>query len=201
MTKHVNCERSITRCFFSYMNDNILLGTFDNAITNAAIVYLILSGRLPDNMLIVFTGDEEENGRGAADVIRFIKKSRLKVLIVFVLDVTEEGWKNEADFTIENDFWDESFGERIIELVQKTQYQWNYVPAEPEDIPDYIPEEAVISVEAFEDESWEYNEENIPCFSFCLPTKGEMHSDTGILARAAAFERYTDMLQQMLNSL
>ena len=199
VSSHVDCERNITKCFFSYVNDDMLLGTFDNAITNAAIVYLMQSCRLPENVLIAFTGDEEENGRGAADMIRFIKKNRLKVLNVFVLDVTEEGWKNETDFTIENDFWDESFGARIIKLIQQMQYRWNYVPGEPEDIPDYIPEEAIISVEAYEDESWIYDEEDIPCCSFCLPTKGDMHSNAGILARAASFERYTDMLQQMLN--
>lgn len=201
VSTHVDCEYHITKCFFSIKDQYTLLGTFDNAITNAAIVYNMLSGNLPENVLVAFTGDEEENGRGAKDVIRFIKKNRLDVLNVFVLDVTEEGWETGADFTIENDFWEEPFGERLIELVKQTKFKWKYVPGEPDDIPDYVPKEAVIPIEAYDDESWDYDEEEIPCFSFCLPTKGEMHSNDGILARITSFERYTDMLQMMLNRL
>ena len=53
--------------------------------------------------------------------------------------------------------------------------------------------------EADEDESWEYDEADLPCFSFCLPTRGEMHSDEGILARVASFRRYTEVLERLLN--
>ena len=201
VSSHVDCERNITKCFTSFINRNTLLGTYDNAITNAAIIYSMLSGELPENVLIAFTGDEERNSRGAKDVIKFIKRKRLEVLNIFVLDVTEEGWRNGADFTIENDFWDELFGERVIELALQSQYKWNYVPGELDDIPDYVPKEAVVYKEADEDESWQYDEADTPCFSFCLPTRGEMHSDEGILARLTSFESYTDMLQIMLKRL
>ena len=201
VSTHVDCERSITKCFFSRIDQYMMLGTFDNAITNAAIVYNMLQGKLPENVLIAFTGDEEEGGRGAKDLIRYIKKKQLDVLNIFVLDVTEEGWQNGADFTIENDFWNYSFGKKLIEVVKMTGYKWNYVPGDSYAIPDYIPKDVIIPVEAYDDESWDYNEENIPCFSFCLPTKGEMHSNDGILTRITSFECYTDMLQIMLSSL
>ena len=64
VSTHVDCERSITKCFFSRIDQYMMLGTFDNAITNAAIVYNMLQGKLPENVLIAFTGDEEEGGRG-----------------------------------------------------------------------------------------------------------------------------------------
>ena len=199
VSSHVDCERHITKCFAAKKEDNILLGTFDNAITNAAIVYLMLLGSLPENVLVAFTGDEEENSRGAKDICRFIQKNDLDILNIFVLDVTEEGWKTEADFTVENDFWDEEFGEKVIELANQTGYPWNYVPGEPDDIPEYIPKERIIHVEAYEDESWEYDEADISCFSFCLPSKGNMHSDTGIFIRESSFRRYTEVLGKILN--
>lgn len=68
-----------------------MLGTFDNSITNASIVYLMLSRALPRNVIVAFTGDEEETSRGALDVSRFIEDHNLDVLNIFVLDVTEEG--------------------------------------------------------------------------------------------------------------
>ena len=68
----------------------------------------------------------------------------------------EEGWKKGADFTVENDFWDEEIGKQIVNLVQHSGYKWNFVPAEPDDIPEYVPKEIIINIEAYEDESWEY---------------------------------------------
>lgn len=201
VSSHVDCEYHITKCFAKFQQDDMLLGTFDNSITNAAIVYLMLAGRLPDCVLIAFTGDEEQSGRGTKDVIRFIRNNKLKVLNVFVLDVTEEGWSSRADFTIENDFWDDDFGKKIIDLAERTGFPWKYVPGEPDSIPYYIPKERIVNVEAYEDESWEYDEADIPCFSFCLPTKGEMHSDDGILARVQSLNRYTEVLERMLNTL
>lgn len=201
VSSHVDCERNITKCFAKKIDDGTLLGTFDNSITNAAIVYLMLTAKLPDNVLVAFTGDEEENGRGAKDVIRFIRKNKLDVMNIYVLDATEEGWNNCSDFTVENDFWDDDFGQKVIELVSRTGYQWNYVPSEPDEIPYYIPRDRIIHVEAYEDESWEYDEADMPCFSFCLPTKGEMHCDDGVLAKVTSFNRYTKVLGKMLMEL
>ena len=199
VSSHVDCEYHITKCFSRLIDADTMLGTFDNSITNAAILNLMLKGNLPDHVLVAFTGDEEENGQGAKDVISFIRNNRLRVQNTFVLDVTEEGWNTGSDFTVENDFWDENYGKKVIDLVEQIGYPWNYVPGKPDDIPDYIPKERVVRVEAYEDESWEYDEAGIPCFSFCLPTKGEMHCDEGILARVASFGRYTEVLERLLN--
>lgn len=201
VSSHVDCEYHITKCFSKLIDEDTLLGTFDNSITNAAIVSLMLSGNLPHNVLVAFTGDEEENSRGAIGVSRFIKKHKLNVLNIFVLDVTGEGWKTEADFTVENDFWDGECGKRIVQLARNSGYKWNYVPADPGNIPDYVPTDVIIHIEAYADESWEYDEEDLPCFSFCLPTKGEMHCNSGILARTESFVRYTETLGKMLTGL
>ena len=201
VSSHVDCESHITRCFASLKDKNTLLGTFDNSITNAAIVSLMRSIKLPENVFVAFTGDEEENGRGAKDLIRFIRKKHLDVVNITVLDVTEEGWKTNADFTVENDFWDEEIGEAVVALVEKTGYRWNFVPGELDDIPDYIPKNRVIHVEAYDDESWDYDEKDLPCFSFCLPSSGEMHSDDGILVRTDSFRRYTEVLGRILKEI
>ena len=201
VSSHVDCERGITKCFSRRIDENTLLGTYDNAITNAAIVYLMRSGLLPDDVLIAFTGDEEENSRGAEDVVRFLRRRRLEVRNIVVLDVTSEGWETGADFTVENDFWEEDHGERLIALIRRTGCQWNYVPGDPDDIPDFIPKDRIIPIEAYSDESWDYDEADLPCFSFCLPTKGEMHADAGILARAGSFRRYTEVLGRLLTEL
>ena len=201
VSSHVDCHRRITRCFTEIRDDGYLLGTFDNSITNAAIVYLMLSSELPDNVLVVFTGDEEEDSRGAADVSHFLRSCSLDIKNVFVLDVTSEGWDEHADLTVENDFWDEDFGERVIELLGETDSRWRFVPEDPDEIPDFIPKECIIHTEADPDESWEYDEEDCPCFSFCLPSAGEMHSDEGIAVRISSFRKYTEAFGRILMQL
>ena len=62
VSSHVDCEYHITKCFTKHVDENTLLGTFDNSITNAAIVYLMLSGNLPENL----DGPPLFPGRGAA---------------------------------------------------------------------------------------------------------------------------------------
>lgn len=201
VSSHVDCERNIIKCFTESIGDGILKGTYDNALTNAAILYVMLSCDLPDNVLIAFTGDEEEESGGANDVIDFIKNRKRKVKNIYVLDVTEEGWDKELDFTIENNFWDDDFGEKIISLAEKTDYKWMFVPSNPTDVPYYVDKEYIVWKEADADESWDYDEADIPSFSFCIPTLGEMHSNEGIFAREKSLNNYVKFLAELLIKL
>lgn len=199
VSSHVDCEEDITRCFTKVLEDGMLCGTYDNAITNAAITYLMLCGILPDNVLVAFTGDKEEDSHGASELIRYLRKKKILIKNVIVLDVTDMGWKDNADFTVENNFWYDSFGQKIIKLAENSKCNWRFVPSDPNNIPKYINSKHTIPLEAEEDESWKYDEFHIECFSFCLPVFGDMHSDKGVLARKDSLEKYTLTLEQILN--
>ena len=182
VSSHIDCEKSITSCFTKSCTDGKLHGTYDNAITNAAIVYLMQRGNLPDNVLVAFTGNEERDAKGAREVVRYMREKRLQIGCVVVLDVTDMGWINEADFTIENNFWSNRLGKKIIGFMKSAINKWRFVPSDPYDIPTYVNSEYVIQIEAEMDESWEYDEHDVECFSFCLPVYGEMHSNDGVWA-------------------
>ena len=147
-----------------------------------------------------FTGDEERRSAGAQQVFRFLEKNAVRIRHLFVLDVTDMGWDEGADFTIENNFWHDNSGRRIIELAEQMPYPWRFVPSDCDDVPYYVPRVSVINEEAEEDESWLYDELNVNCCSFCLPVKGEMHSDRGVLVRETAFQNYTSALREILCS-
>lgn len=197
ISSHIDCEENITECFSKLLTDGLMLGTFDNMITNAAVLYLMLKGKLNDNVLVAFTGDEEEDSRGAHDVIAFSEENGINIRHVIVLDVTDVGWENEADFTIENDFWNAGLGKKVIASAENSGYKWYFVPSDPDDIPEFVNSRYVIPFEADEDESWMYDESDTECFCLCLPVKGNMHSNRGIYARQKSFERYTDMLSRI----
>ena len=133
ISSHVDCERHITKCFSEILPDGILRGTFDNAITNAAILHLMLTENLADNVLAAFTGDEEESSQGAAQLIEFARRAGIKIQNVIVLDVTDMGWAENSDFTIENNFWSETLGQKIIASAESSGFNWRFVPSDPDD--------------------------------------------------------------------
>lgn len=197
ISSHVDCEKNITKCFAEFLPDGLMRGTFDNAITNASLLWLMLEGRLPDNVLVAFTGDEEELSCGAKQVMSFADDCGLEVSHVIVLDVTDMGWNDGTDFTVENNFWDNTLGRKIISCAENSGFYWRFVPEDPDDIPRYIGRKYIIPIEAEEDEAWEYDENDAECFSLCIPVKGNMHSNKGVYARQKSFERYTEILSEI----
>ena len=200
VSSHVDCEKDIKKCFSRNETAEMLRGTYDNSITNAAILALMKEGTLPEAVIVAFTGDEEIESGGAKEVAKYRKKKNKKFQAV-VLDVTDAGWEEDADFTVENNFWNKKTGQRVCDTADELGYPWLFVPKKRKKRPDYIPKNRVYSEEAEQDESWEYDEQNVKCFSLCLPVYGEMHSDKGVLARKQSFIHYVEMLNRVCHSL
>lgn len=90
ISSHVDCQRRITKCFSKDYDNDLMQGTFDNSLTNAMAVSLMLEDAFGTNVVAAFTGDEEEGSNGAADVAEFFRKLHKKIKVI-VLDVTEMG--------------------------------------------------------------------------------------------------------------
>lgn len=201
LSTHIDCVPAMTRLFTEDRGDGFIRGTYDNAITNAAVLWLMLENRLPDNVLVAFTGDEEEDSRGAVQLVRDLSRVGKKPAVVAVLDVTDMGWEEAADFTIENNFWTADQGRHVIAAAMGSRGSWRFVPEDEDEIPAYVPREFVIPEEAEPDESWEYDEQDQPCFSLCLPVCGPMHSSQGVLARKNSCLRYLEALEQIARAM
>ncbi|MBQ6774571.1 MAG: hypothetical protein IJP48_11010 [Synergistaceae bacterium] len=198
VSSHIDCEEEMTKCFYRHERENMLLGTFDNAITNASALYVMKNCVLPDNVIFAFTGDEESDMQGVYSLKKYLVREKIHVERVIVLDVTDMGWDRSADFTIENDFQSEEFGRRLIDSAMTSNYEWFYVPYDIMNIPGYIKPSRIIRESSEEDESWYYSKFNIECFSLCIPVFGDMHSNEGVYARKNSFENYTGMLERVL---
>ncbi len=201
ISTHIDCKKSIgeaglSHCFSKRIGDNMLLGTYDNSITNAAVLHLMINNELLDNVIVAFTGDEEEGCNGAQQVTEFLSEFGMNYRCT-VLDVTYEGWDENADFTIENNFWKDELGKKVISVVENDGSKWLFVPEDLKNIPDYIKKENINDEEALEDESWTYDENKVECFSLCLPVDGDMHKDEGVKARISSFYKYMDILKKI----
>lgn len=197
VSTHIDCHPCITKCYSSLSKDGILCGTYDNAITNAAALKVMIDGNISDNVFFAFTGDEEFDSNGAITLMEYL--DRLKVTYrCIVLDVTDMGWNEGASFTVENNFWNNSFGRDVVSTATGTGYKWRFVPSNPDDVPYYVDRNCLIREEAEADESWEYDEKDIECFSLCLPCNGEMHSNEGVEVRLDDYKKYIEALRCFL---
>lgn len=180
ISSHIDCVYS--RLFCEDLNDGHLRGTFDNSLTNSCLLYDMLADRFGDNVAIAFTGDEEESSNGAIEVMRIFRRQNTQIKFCIVLDVTEEGWHERCPFTIENDLGvDIETGYKIISTIKEWGQNYAFVhDAEP-------------------DESWDYDEEDIPCLTLCCPIKGDMHSDEGCLTRKELLSVYSEAIVRLSN--
>ena len=199
ISTHIDCVKDITKCFAEDYGIELLRGTFDNLITNAVSVSLMLETKLRENVLIAFTGDEEDDATGARDVTAFLRSKGCDFSTI-VLDVTNMGYE-DAHFTVENNFWEDELGKAIIHICEEVSDKWIFVPSDCDDIPPYVPKNKRIPTEAWSDESWEYDESDIQCFSLCIPTEGEMHANSGLLIKKEALAVYTEVLERLANGL
>lgn len=170
------------KVFCEDAGEGYLRGTFDNSLTNACVLYDMLSDELGDNVIVAFTGDEEVSAGGAIEVKRVLAEWEVGIDMVMVLDVTNEGWEEECPFTLENDLCiDIVTGYRIIESLRQFNSRFKFVhDAEP-------------------DESWEYYKDVVPCFTLCIPVSGDMHSESGALMRKASLPTYSSVLKLLAN--
>lgn len=202
ISTHIDCKqpgkknKGITECFSNLISDDLLKGTYDNSITNTAVLYLMMHNKLPDNVIVAFTGDEERHSCGAIAVTEYLRTHNIPFKCI-ILDVTDAGWEKKALFTVENNFFDNVMGKKVIETVKPYVSKWLFVPEELYNVPAYVPKECVHDKKSEQDESWDYDELEIKCFSLCLPVKGDMHSDDGVYARLLSLKAYVDVLQEL----
>ena len=220
VSSHVDFKRETKECFSDTTGEKKIIGTYDNSATNTAVVELMLHAELPKNTLVVFTGDEEEDSGGAAGVAGFIKHLGIRAKCI-VLDVTEEGYKSKAAFSIENAYCDDTMLETIIRWMVKQNENYLFVPAEEEQkqnklIKHMLPKKCVSKELAEPDESGDYSEHHIDSFSFCLPTKlmdpkgkfapnsdsdEAMHSSKGLKIRKESIVGYTNALCDIIKNM
>ena len=208
ISTHIDCVDEITDFFTDRIDENIIKGTFDNSVTNYVAISLMLSGTLPENVIIAFTGDEERNSRGAKTLVEYLQLLKKQPLVIS-LDVTPMGFAENLRFTIENNYWSElKYEEAIITAANSVSERWRIVVADAENIAASIPENRILKdangnpIEAWCDEAMEYHELGVgTAFSLCLPVEGNMHSNRGVFTRIKSIMYYEKALGELSTAL
>ena len=174
ISSHIDC---VYPCCFCSDEGDCLRGTFDNSFSNAALLWNMLNDRLPDNVVVAFTGNEESDSQGAVQAVVALGRMGCEVPAALVLDVTNEGWESGALFTLENDLGiDMLTAYNVISSLERYGGRFAFKHnAEP-------------------DESWDYAEYGIPSLTLCVPVCGELHGDEGVLLRKESAMEYCNVL-------
>ena len=195
-----HADSTYAKHFHEPLEDPVeLLGTFDNSITNALVLELMLADHLPENVLVAFTGDEESESRGAAEVIAHLRGAGRLPRAVIVLDITDDRFYG-SPCTLENYFANGTLGlptseTEFLDLLRGAFDR--HVPSVHHD-------------DAWADESWRYEEEGVHVVSLCVPTTpadpGDhgtdwMHSSAGVRIRADLLPVFGDSLARVARVL
>ena len=84
--------------------------------------------------------------------------------------------KGKNDFSFENSCNADRWTEDKLKCFENSGYKWKH-----ED--NYE-----------DDETAEYSKYGLECFSFCIPVKGEMHSNDGVKVRKSTYDKYIEAL-------
>jgi len=178
----VSCHiDSIYKKYWNELSNNtgaaLIKGTLDNSACVGILAYLVQNNKLPPNVVVAFTGNEEQDGKGAKQVSKYIKKEYkdCNVKYIISLDLTNDFY-NEKHYTIEN----------INGCYQGT-------------LSLMLPEAGIVE-DAAPDDSWTYKK-YFPCFSLCLPCENigeDMHSDKGVRIKQNSLVVFSDILQLLL---
>jgi len=166
----------------------LLLGSFDNSATNAVIAELMVEGGFSPQILIAFTGDEERDIKGAAQVADWARGKKIDLPVVIVADVTHSGWCDGYDYTLENMFPEDHTQKEFAQILSEL-------------LEDSVISRPLVVWEAVPDEAWLYRDLKFRCFSLCLPTDGDMHGPQGVLLRKNSLLQYGGALCILANGL
>lgn len=218
ISSHIDTVPEITNCYSNLNEDNgVLHGTYDNMITNTASVIMMKEQDFPDNVVFAFTG-EEETGRtlGAKNVAKLLASEHR--LICIALDVTYEGFNNNSLYTVEN-FIECGKGaplgankkdalnrlaRMITDMEPDTERTITFVMANKRHVPTQLPKELFSKNNGMYDEAYAYRDEGFVTMSVCIPTDGDMHSNSGLKCKQPVFEGYilslTSLIYELTNS-
>ena len=180
ISSHIDCVYS--RCFCEE-EEETYKGTFDNSLTNAAVLWNMLSDQFGDNVYIAFTGDEEKDSGGCHELIEYLfNQTGCQVRFALVTDVSNDGWEQKVPFSIENDLSIDLFtAHQLVEWLEPYFFSY-FQHAEP-------------------DESWDYDSVHIPTLTLCIPVCGDIHHDDGALARKSSIPVFCQVLAELANRL
>lgn len=208
ISSHADIVNNISACNSKLTEEGFYKGTYDNIITNAAALILMLEADLPENIVFAFTGDEE-TGRcnGAKEAASYLYRNKKKPICI-ALDVTFEGFDENDLCSIENasapKHIEQEFLNNLVDNFSKAEGEeqtFHFVKLGESHVPSKIEKKYMAKSSGMYDEGMCYKEEGYSALSFCIPCDGSMHSEAGVYIKQPVFEGYLASLYTIASQL
>lgn len=189
---------TVYRNFYFREGKDVIIGTLDNSITNAILIRLALKRRLPVNTVLAFTGNEEKDSLGVDETVGYLAGIRSAVDVAISLDITDRGFRNHG-YTIENYFIRKGEGRSFYSKKQFMRYLVRLLENRKV--------KTIHHVAAAPDDTWQFDEHDLNCFSFCLPSRSIavhddwMHDDIGVIVKRSALREFESGLLKLIRRL
>lgn len=194
----VSCHiDSLYGTYFADIDEYEIRGTFDNSACNAIAIEIMCRHALASQILVTFTGDEEDQSRGADQAVEGLQGIGAydHLEMVITLDLTEACYPSRH-FTIENYFIEQQH-------IQKSLLRFNR-KIELKRYLESMIESPLFIRDAEPDESWQYDEHDLNCFSLCLPCRvlgRDMHDDAGVAVTTDTLAGYMSALKKLTRNI
>lgn len=178
---------------------HFLRGTYDNTIVIAALICLMLKNELPDSAVVAFTLDTERTAQGINQLVRLLKKSKRNFRAI-VLDVTNTGWDEECDYTVENCYLGRTMYRNLIYALWSghDKSDWKIIPEDRQFLKGILyTDDHYTTNESIQNDCNLYRKYGVNCFSFCLPASGTLESVEGVKVRIHSLGWYLYKLIQL----
>lgn len=146
----------------------------------ASLIYLMRNNDLPDSAVVAFLKPTEDNGQSVQRLIKLLRKAK-KTFRAVVLDVTNTGWDERCDFTVENCFLTQRMYKNLVSALHGGRNKWKIIPEDRQMLKGILFSEEYFTANApRRNDSEYYRECGINCFGFCLPAEGRLGNNEGV---------------------
>lgn len=195
ISSHADNVPQITKPYSKIDEENHYYeGTYDNLGTNAASVILMKEEELPANVVFLFTANEETGKcTGVKRAVEALNNTGFHNLRGIALDVTWEGFEEGHLYSLENmsgTMCDASYTACMNIEPDEEMHSFSVTPIDKFTYPQTLDKEYWSGSIGMFDEGMAFRKRKVPAISFCLPTDGEMHSDSGLKCKQPTYEGY-----------
>lgn len=137
----------------------------------ASLICLMQDDELPASVMVAFMKNTNDKRQGIQNLVKLLKKTK-RTFRAIVLDVTNTGWEEACDFTVENCYLTQRMYKNLVSALHGGRGRWKIIPEDRKMLKGILFDNDYFTENAPRGKECDYFQEfGVKCFSFCLPVK------------------------------
>lgn len=146
----------------------------------ASLICLMQKNEFPDTVVVAFLKDTGKRENGIQKLVKLLKKTK-RTYRAIVLDVTNTGWEEECDYTVENCYLTRRMYSNLKSVLVGPftggSREWKIIPEDRQLLKGILYTDKCFATNAPRGKECDFFQEcGVKCFSFCLPVEEKFES-------------------------